>query len=195
MSKIGRVQSKTVIKYSTETWLSDLQRGECPFNGNPIIWVLVGATDAKKPSRGSRLKPTSCFWCKHVSPLSTWLDYLKKNIRRCCASSENYAAPQVKILSHVKCSITCQIQIGIRTRCQTNVDDSMTIYRISIGRMAVRFLFHFTFIINISLQKIYCTGSGYLLPNINEVEWKHKCHSFYWYSVNGHEVSNFCLIP
>ena len=95
MSKIGRVQSKTVIKYSTETWLSDLQRGERPFNGNPIIWVLVGARDAKKPSRGSRLKPTSCFRCKHVSPLSTWLDYLKKK-------TLEDAALQVRIMLHLK---------------------------------------------------------------------------------------------
>ena len=25
-----------------------------------------------------------------------------------------------------------------------------------------------------------------------EIEWKHKYHFSYWYSINGHEVSNFC---
>ena len=46
--------------------------------------------------------------------------------------------------------VTGRIQIGIRTRCHTNVDDSMTINRISTGRMTLMFSFYFNFIINVS---------------------------------------------
>ena len=44
---------------------------------------------------------------------------------------------------------TGRIQIGIRTRCQANVNDSMTINRISTGRMALIFSFYFNFNINV----------------------------------------------
>ena len=29
----------------------------------------------------------------------------------------------------------------------------------------------------------------------HEIEWKRKCHSSYWYSINGHEFRNFCQAP
>ena len=48
-----------------------------------------------------------------------------------------------------------RIQIGIWTRCQINDDDSMTINRIPIGRMALMFSFYFTFIVNVSANIWY----------------------------------------
>ena len=45
---------------------------------------------------------------------------------------------------------TGRVQIGIRTRYhQTNVDDSMTITRILIGKMALMSSFYFSFNINV----------------------------------------------
>ena len=44
---------------------------------------------------------------------------------------------------------TSVIQIGIGIRCQANGDDSMSINRVSIGRMAFMFSFYVTFIINV----------------------------------------------
>ena len=48
-----------------------------------------------------------------------------------------------------KCAkITGRIQIDMPTRCLAEVADFMTINRISIGRMALMFSFHFNFNIN-----------------------------------------------
>ena len=35
-----------------------------------------------------------------------------------------------------------------------------------------------------------------ILDNIKvEIEWKLKCHSFYWHSINGYEINIFCQAP
>ena len=54
-----------------------------------------------------------------------------------------------KILSVTTAAITGRIQIGTRTKHQTNVDDSMTINRIPIERIALMFSFYSNFNINV----------------------------------------------
>ena len=109
----------------------------------------------------------------------------------------------------------------------TNVD-SMTINRISMGRMALIFSFYFIFntcwpkctadywsvsnSFNWNIQslakyhKIKYTGICgnnmarfiyhiYYIDIKVGIEWKRKCPSSYWYSINGHGVVNICLAP
>ena len=45
---------------------------------------------------------------------------------------------------------TGRIQIGIRTRCQTNFAESMIMNRLLIGRIALTLSFYFNFIISVS---------------------------------------------
>ena len=63
------------------------------------------------------------------------MSFCKKLVKNRCKRDLNFFA-----LSISKKIIKVRIQIGLRTRCQTNVHGSMTINRISIERMVYQLM-------------------------------------------------------
>ena len=121
---------------------------------------------------------------------------------------DNWCVGSAKFFTKVETVARVIFKLAYGPGCQTKVAEFISIYRISIGRISLMLVINkFSNIIATKTNTVYflvfgqwlntpletfafwpkCTVDYWSVSNFSSgIEGKHKRHSSYWYSINGH---------